>query len=505
MRVGGTETYVVRSQDHPASVATAWSSSRLVPTIDQLWVFVALAAPMIAGLVYMRTIDLAYHIRVGEQILRHGIPHVDSLSFTAAGRPWIDQQWGAQAIFAMVYRVGSWPALSLLRAGLMFLTFVPVWLACRARGASPRTASIMTMAAFGMSLSSLGMRPQMVALPLFSCTAWLVLDRQRHSARLWVIPFVAVAWSNLHGSFVLAPAVLTLALIEDLRRRVPWVRTTAAVTVTTFLSTLVTPFGVGAWRYAFTIAGSTTIRNTVTEWAPTSVGNVSGVLFFASAAAVTVFLARRREPTPWPDLMWLGLFFTLALPALRGVVWWSLVAPAVVAGLLVHGHPSVGARQERNLINLVVALSLIALFCLMLPWRPQLDARSGASSQLVDAPEHLVQATADAVPVGGHIFVSQTWASWFEFALPDRPVFVDSRIEIFPGRVWNDYLDVMDGHVGWQGVLSGWSVDAVVLRAEDTTLGSLIGNDPGWRLAYRDDLGSVFLRADVRKAEPLFG
>jgi hypothetical protein len=494
MRLGGTETYVVRSQDHPASVALAWSSSRWVPTIDQLWVFVALAAPMIAGLISMRTVDLAYHIRAGEQILRSGIPHVDSFTFTAAGRPWVDQQWGAQVIFALVYRLGSWPALSLLRASLMFLTFVPVWLACRAQGASPRTASIMTMAAFGMSLSDLGMRPQMVALPLFSCTVWLVLDRQRHPARLWVIPFLAVAWSNLHGSFVLAPAVLTLALVEDARRRVPWVRTTAAVTVATCLSTLVTPFGVGAWRYAFTIARSTTIRNTVTEWAPTSVGNVSGVLFFASAAAVAVFLARRREPAPWPELMWLGLFFALGLPALRGVVWWSLVAPALVAGLLVPRDPSVGARQERNPINLVVVVSLIALFGLLLPWHSQPDPRSGASSLLVDAPEHLVQAAADSVPAGGHLLVSQAWASWFEFALPDRPVFVDSRIEIFSDRVWDDYLDVMHGHVGWQAILNDWSVDAVVLRVEDSVLGSLIAKDRGWRLAYRDDLGSVFLR-----------
>ena len=494
MRLGRTETYDVRSQDHPAPVSLAWSSSRWVPTIDQLWVFVALAAPMIAGLIHMRTIDLAYHIRVGEQTLRHGIPHVDSLTFTAAGRPWIDQQWGAQVILALVYRVGAWPALSLLRAGLMLLTFVPIWLACRARGASPRTASILTLAAFGMSLSNLGMRPQMLALPLFSCTVWLVLDRERHPGRLWVIPLMAVAWTNLHGSFVLAPAVLTLALVEDLRRRVAWAPTTAAVTVATLLATLVTPFGVGAWRYAFAIAGSPTIRNTVTEWAPTSVGNVSGVLFFASAAAVAVFLARRREPAPWSELMWFGLFFAIALPALRGVVWWSLVAPAVVAGLLVHGDPPVGARQERNPINLVVVVSLIALFGLMLPWRSQLDARSGASSQLVDAPEHLVLAVSGSVPAGGHVFVSQTWASWFEFALPDRPVFVDSRIEIFPDRVWNDYLDVMHGDGGWQEVLTGWSVDAVVLRAEDTTLGSLIAKDPGWRLAYRDDLGSVFLR-----------
>jgi hypothetical protein len=257
----------------------------------------------------------------------------------------------------------------------------------------------------------------------------------------------------------------------------------------------VNPFGVGAWRYALTIAGSPTIRTTVTEWAPTSVRDLSGVLFFASAAAVAVFMARRPEPAPWPELMWLSVFFFLALPALRGVMWWALVAPPVVAGLLVPGDRSLGARNERNPINLIVVASLIALFALMLPWRSQPDARSGATPQLLDAPERLVRATAGAIPVGGQVFVSQAWASWFEFALPSNPVFVDSRIEIFPDRVWKDYFDVIAGRDGWQGILDRWEIDVVVLRAEDTTLGSLIAKDPGWRLVYRDDLGSVFLRA----------
>ena len=231
------------------------------------------------------------------------------------------------------------------------------------------------------------------------------------------------------------------------------------------------------------------------EWAPTSVRNISGVLFFASAAAVAVFLARRREPVPWPELMWLGVFFLFALPALRGVAWWALAAPPVVAGLLLPGDRSAGARNERNPINLIVVASMIALFGLMLPWHSQPDPQSGTSPLLVDAPDHLVQATAGSIPVGGHVFVSQAWASWFEFALPDRPVFVDSRIEIFPDRVWKDYIDVMAGQEGWQSILDRWHVDAVVLRAEDTTLASIIAKDPGWRLAYRDDLGFVFIRA----------
>lgn len=495
-RSDGTETYGVRSEEHPGPTAVTTPSAWWIPTIDQVWVFAALALPIIAGLMRMTTIDLAYHIRAGNLILSHGIPRIDAFTFTVAGRPWLDQQWGAQVVLATTYRIGGWPALVLLRAALMLLTFAPVWLACRARGASERAASLLTIAAFVMCLANLGMRPQMLALPLFTTSLWLVLDRRAHPTRLWLVPAMTVAWASLHGSFVLSPALLALVVIEDLWRRDPIARTTTAVAVATLLATVVNPFGVGAWRYAIDIATSPTIRTTLQEWAPTTLRGLTGCLFFVSAAAVVLFLARRKEPTRWFDLVWLGSFALLALPAQRGVVWWALVAPPIMAGLLPRADRSEQARvADRRPLNIVVVASLLALFGLMLPWHSQPTPLTGAAPQLTDAPEHLVEATAQAIPVGGHVFVTEAWGSWFEFALPDRPVFVDPRIEIFPDDVWNDYDEVMSGREGWQGILNRWNVDAVVLRAGDATLRSLIAKDAGWRLAYDDNLGSLFVRA----------
>jgi len=485
----------VRSSERPVSVAVTAPAIRWIPAIDQVWVLAALGLPIIAGLMGMTTIDLAYHVRVGNMILTDGIPRVDTLTLTAAGRPWLDQQWGAQVVLAAGWRIAGWRGLALFHAALMLATFAPVLLACRARGASERTASVLTLAAFVVSMSNLGMRPQMLALPLFTTTVWLVLDRREHPRRLWLVPLMASPWSNLHGSFVLAPALLGLALVEDLRRRDPSTRATAAVTAATLLATLANPFGPGAWRYALEIASSPTIRTTVQEWAPTSLRSLTGILFFASAGAVALLLARRRRPAPWIDLLWLAVFFVMALPALRGVVWWALVAPPIVAGLLVPTERPVRARIDRPRMNVVVLGSLLTVLLLVLPWRTQPDERTGAPPQLIDAPQRLVDATARSVPPGGRLFVSQPWGSWFELTLPDRPVFVDSRIEIFPERVWTEYAAVMDGREGWQSILDRWRVDAVVLQEEDSTLRSLISDDPGWRLAFRDRMGSVFVRA----------
>jgi len=91
--------------------------------------------------------------------------------------------------------------------------------------------------------------------------------------------------------------------------------------------------------------------------------------------------------------------------------------------------------------------------------------------------------------------VHQPWGSWFEFALPDVPVFVDSRIEIIPADVWHDYGQVGFAGAEWQTVLNRWDVQAIVASADWDLLPILEAPDSGWRIVYQDNDGSLFVRA----------
>ena len=76
-------------------------------TLPRLWAFLAIGLPVLAALIAnLPSVDLTYHLRAGAEILAgQGIPTVDTWTFTAAGTPWTDQQWGAQVILAAVYQV----------------------------------------------------------------------------------------------------------------------------------------------------------------------------------------------------------------------------------------------------------------------------------------------------------------------------------------------------------------------------------------------------------------
>lgn len=430
--------------------------------VDIAWASLTVFVPVIVTLLAsLRSVDLAYHVRAGELILDGGtIPRVDSFTFTVAGLPWLDQQWGAQVVLALAHRIGSWPTLSFLQATLVGVTFLFVYLACRARQASARVAASLTLVGFLVASPALGIRPQLLGLSIFGASLWIIAGRRLHPRRLWVMPLLAAVCANVHGA------------------------------------TLLNPFGVNVWRYAWDLSTNPVIRHTISEWAPVTLSNVTGWMMIGSGLAVGALFARMSRPAARRSLLTLAAFFLLAMSTQRAIVWWALIAPVELAGVLAgrsaRAREEVGDRPTEKVsalpaVALITALSTVVV--LLLPWWPW-----STHDQLSDAPQGLTAAVRTSLPSGSRVLAAQRWGSWFEFAVPDDPVFVDSRIEIVPAEVWDDYDQVGFSGAGWRDVLEKWQVDAVVAVA-NWKLIPYLRADPGWRVAYEDTDGVLFVRA----------
>ena len=466
-------------------------------SIDGVWASLPVLVPALVTLMStMLTIDLAYHVRAGDLIIAtHSIPRVDTFTFTMAGRPWLDQQWGAQLLMASVHRAGGWAGLSVLRAILIGASFGMIYRACRVRGAAPMAASLLALGGFVVSLQALAMRPQLFAVPLFAGTLLVLAERHAHPRRLWLIPLMAVAWANLHGSFVMVPALVGLACLEDLGRRDrEGAKRLVVVGLCALGATLVNPFGFHVWTYALALSTNPVVRTSVSEWAPITLSSFAGATFFLTAAACAGWLALRGERTPWPDLVWLGAFFFLTLPAARGVIWWGLVAPVVMAGLLPSRARADRARPARS-GSALMDLAVVGALVLAIVAAVVHVHDAPPVTLLGEAPQGLVTAVQAHVPAGDRLVVPEPWGSWFEYALPTTPVFVDPRIELFPTAIWEDYTTLRVARDGWQEVLDRWKVDAIVVDTRDWKLAGLLKADAGWRLAYTDAQGQLYVRS----------
>lgn len=465
--------------------------------MDGLWALVAVAVPVagaFAGRIWV--IDLAYQIRAGAMMLdTHRLLDVETFTFTMRGEPWLNQQWGAEILFALIYRIGGWGGIAVARGLLVGLILTILYRTCRAAGAAPRTAALLTLGSSIVGIDFLAqMRAQLFAFLLFALLLWAVTTRHVAPTRIWLVPALMLSWVNIHGSFPLIFVVLGSAALEDRHDDSPYRLRLLLVALASLVVSLANPFGYRAWVYAMDVASTPEVVRQVIEWRPPTIYTPTGFFFFASLFAVAGLLARRAQQTTWVSLLTLAAFACFSLIAIRGVVWWAIVAPVVIAGVLRDEGRTRDATRHPS--HLVLAGAILALLAVTFPWDRGIDPATGAPAVLSYAPEGLVSAAEAVSPPGTHTFASGLFTSWTELSAPSLPVAVDARIEIFPEQVWEDYFIVSAGREGWDEVLERWEVRTLILessQAED--LLEVLPDHPEWRLIERNPYGAVYTRA----------
>lgn len=465
-------------------------------SLRALWWFLAIALPVLASLIAkLSTVDLAYQLRAGAEILASGrVPIVDTWTFTMAGQPWFDQQWGAQILLRLVETVGGWIGLAVVRALVVGVVFGGTTLIAVRRGLDARTAAILSLLAFVVTAPALALRPQLFGMLCFVGVLLLVVDRQEHPRRLWLAPVIVAVWANLHGSFFLGPLVLGLAWLEDLHDRRSEAWQTLAVAAVSAVAACLTPFGPLVWIYATGLSTNAGVTARVTEWQPTSIRDVPGLLFFGSALAVVALMARWERRVPWPTLAWLGVFFLIGVYAQRGIAWWPIAAVTAIAGTLVQPIP-ITSRPEtvsmRRLNALVAAVVVLACLVALPSGRQPFPGAAVSQDLAAPAPPGVTSTLRDLAAPDDRVFNPQTWGSWIEYAVPKTLVAVDSRTELFTADVWERYQLVAAGVDGWEEQLTAWDVRFVVTLARDAAFAErLVG--AGWQEVYRDADGAVY-------------
>lgn len=467
-------------------------------SLRALWLTLAVALPVLGSLLApMSTVDLTYHLRAGAEMLATGrFLAADTWTFTAAGTPWVNQQWGAQLVLHLVELAGGWVGLALFRAVLIGLIFGLVLATTRRRGLDARSAALLTLAAFVVALPALALRPQLLGLACFAVVLLLVTDRRDHPGRLWLVPVIVAVWANIHGSFFLGPLVLGLAWLEDLHDRVERPHRTLAAALVSAAAACLTPFGPWVWAYAVGMSTNPAVTARITEWQPTSLRDASGLLFFGSVLGVVALLVRRGSATPWPTIAWLAAFFVIGVYAQRGIAWWPLAAVAALAG------PVVPVREDRERpvtpllrrLNLtVVGLLAVAGVALLPTWRATDPGTGAPRGLLAHAPSSISGYLREHLEPGDRILDAQPWGSWLEYAFPNALVAIDSRIEMFPAQVWADYEAVLAGVDGWQARVAEWGVRYVVLDQPASATRDRFEAD-GWQAVHEADDGVVLTR-----------
>src|SRR5918996_227855 len=87
-------------------------------TMPRLWLVVVLGGIGAMELAQVPSaVDLAYHVKAGElMVAERLVLRTDVFAWTTVGRPWLDQNWGAQVALYGIWRLGGFPLLTAANA-----------------------------------------------------------------------------------------------------------------------------------------------------------------------------------------------------------------------------------------------------------------------------------------------------------------------------------------------------------------------------------------------------
>jgi hypothetical protein len=500
-------------------------------TLDAVWLAIAAAYPFVVlnfDALRVDDGDFWWTLALGRATwLAGALPAADPLPFTPTPGPYLQAQWLAGLLLYGSYQLGGFAVVLLLRSGLVAVAFALLYLGCRRAGAAPALAGLCALLALPIVNVGLSLRPQVFALVPF--VLYLEGTRRPLAAgrALYLLPLVMVFWANVHGSFVFGLLLVGLALLARLLdlaragrlRHAPTdaeARALFALFLVSVLAPLANPYGLGFVAYLRDYLavnpGHVAVGGLLTEWLPTSLATPGGAPFFGSVLIMLVLLyasARYRANSPPREVFGLGtaealrllVLVWLALRWIRAIIWWGLVLPAPLAGLLQRaliGAPAGLAPPGRPALNRILLVLAVAAAVGSLPWwRAALPGLAPESRALIE-PSPLIAAADLILPdeQAGHVFHYVAWGGYLAWRLgPEQRIFVDGRYEAYRPEVFDDYALISAAEPGWEARLTHYGIGQLVLsRAGQAGLVTALDGASGWQSVYQDGDVAVYRR-----------
>jgi hypothetical protein len=515
-----------------------------IDTAAILWLgLILLIALSIAFLLPVTPQDYWWFLRVGHDTLASGaVPRVESMTFTRTGSPVDYQAWGAAVLFWLVYRFGGLSLTVLLRGVVVAVTYTLVWATARRAGAGRLGASLVLLAAVLTSSNNWSVRPQLLVYPLFALAIFILYRWQNGEKRfdtipqkssagqadtkeyegkerfslgtfsssgslasfvsnffrqeredqniVYWLPLINLVWVNLHGSFVMLILLAGAALVLGRGDR----RSLGLAFAGVLLVTLANPRGFGVWTYVFNIVTVPSIQLFSAEWLPPVNTGWQMNIFFVWLLGFPLLVALSPRKLDRLEWSWFLGFGFLALWGERYVVWLVFILVVLTGGLLADWEKKYPGRSKQNLpaFNLAISLLFVLLPLAFLPglrekWWKQ--APEVTENTPVAATEWL--AAHPGLP--GPLWSEIGFSSYLEFALPQRPTWIDTRFEVFPVAQWQAYQAISEGLQDWESLLDTTGVNLLMVSPQNQPqLLTALEGSPAWCERYHDDVAVIY-------------
>jgi len=454
--------------------------------------------------------DIWWHLRTGLWILQnHAFPR-SGLFSQYADRPWVASSWGFAVLTAETYKLLGLRAFSALLMGFKIALAAVTFLLARGERGNFWSAILLSAMAQYV-IVDLPPLPILFSI-LFFGVELLLLVRSRRCGDvrpLFWLPLLFFAWANLHGQFLNGLLLLGLFLAAEVTEfllhnsgvsSVPApahsLAKIAAIAGLSVVATLLNPYTFHVFASAFQNTYSMVLFENFPDMQALAFRRPQHFVLLLLVMTAFLVLGRQRSR----DLFKIGVmvvFVMLAFRVERDV--WCVVLPAiaVIADAFADVQPAPEARKsgpERRwekpvVATLVLAIFLVAIFCI-----PGSDALMDRASRVFPRKAcDFIRAQELPQP----LFNTYSWGGFLIWYLPQYPVAIDDRLNLYGDEINDRYFKVTGGTERFETDPDFTRARTILLERNAgmtkalTTLPVLSAQ---FRVAYQDDLATVLVR-----------
>jgi len=490
-----------------------WYDSTLLQVVVLTLTFTTAAASELLHLNALTDSDLWWHLSTGSWILQnHAIPR-SAIFSQFASLPWVDSSWGFDVLTGLCMRIWGLSGLPVLLMLLQVAIAIAIFTLAGGRRNFWPAVILSALAQF--SISPVSPRPAMCSLVLLACELTLLLKARRtgDTRSLFWLPLVFVIWVNLDRQFSYGLVALALfwiaVIIEQLGRRqgITWfetglpdipIATTSAAVGASLLATILSPYGYRSYLPVWLSATNSATDRFFPELHSMRFRRPQDYLLMLLVMTAFFALGRRRSRE----------LFLISLLAISAVVsfrfqrenWLVLVAAVSAIGNAIPAATTAAAETTQKLrLQKLTTAALVFLVLVMLVLRlpGKNDVHSGEALLLKIARTFPISA-ADYIRqnhLPQPLFNSYAWGGFLTWALPEYPVLIDGRTDLYGDAINLPYFEATTAAIPQQSY-AGFAQAKTILLEANSPMGEALSTLPGFRVAYKDGQVVVLVRGN---------
>ncbi len=485
-------------------------SPNTVTGMKPLYAFVVFSLVFFITLHSPNDADMWWHLRDGQEMIRlRTILTSDVFSYTRFGQPWTNAFWLSDLGMFGFFSIGGFMALAIMSSLLSVLSMGIVYK--QMSGPAPITLGTILLSSFAIS-PVWSARPQIASFFLLALLdLGLSHAKSPLRGRPWLLVPFFVLWANIHGGFIwgfllilaeLTGTVLNRLFSIETRFSAGELKRLAAWSIIAAGAVCINPNGPLLWKlplYQIQVS----VMN-IAEWASPNFHRFDLHPILWLLFLLVIGIAFAKQTVHWEDILKALGFGYMAFVAQRNIGPYAIIVAPIIAYYLSHAVRELTKRfQESNaqfklehfdvlpgVVRAVLNITLLALLsglCLARAYWVSLPAQVYAGYPK-DAIEWIKQTHPN-----GRLLSTYDWGGYLTFMLPEYPVFIDGRADLYGEPFLRQYAEILAGAHGWEAVLQQYNVETLLLPPS-AALATSTSENPGWRVVYQDATAIVVER-----------